>query len=103
VTSLLRRTSDEPKRIEDQRTEREARNRPKFINELDRQEAEKLKRKLEAELGRVTDTGAADPPPELSPAELKERDLIARLDRLEGREQGPLPQVPNVTAQVHSK
>jgi hypothetical protein len=52
--------------------------------------ARKLKievEKLRAKLGRENrDPGACDPPPELSPAQTRERELAARMDSLEERE-----------------
>jgi hypothetical protein len=46
--------------------------------------------KRERELGELGARSQVDPPPELSPAEKKERELIERIERVEGR-QDPRP------------
>jgi len=71
--------------------------RPDEQARLDRREAERKKaaaeqnerqiRKKERELDELEASLRCDPPPELSPSERKERELVERLDRLEGRQQ----------------
>ncbi len=55
--------------------------------QAEREKAERYERKLLREIEQEDAKRSVDPPPELSPAERKERELAERLDRLEGKEQ----------------
>jgi len=55
--------------------------------QAEREQAERYERKLLREIEEADAKLNVDPPPELSPAERKERELAERLDRLEGKEQ----------------
>ena len=46
--------------------------------------------KLERELDKFEASLKVDPPPELSPAEQRERELVERLERLEGKDPPPI-------------
>ena len=75
-----------------------AENAPRKARERKRQEeaakeADREEKKLLKELDELEAKGKVDPPPELSPSERKDRELVERLDRLEGdrrRAQVPL-------------
>jgi hypothetical protein len=67
------------------RVQAELHRREQAEAKLQRERDERLERKLLAKLAAEERKGNVDPPPELSPTERREREVVERLERLEGR------------------
>lgn len=74
--------------------------RRRQIAKQEAQEADRVERKLLRELDEEEARAKIDPPPELSPRERQERELVERVEALEGKQRSPqVPYAFNRTAE----